>query len=68
MGWCNGSYLAEDIWQLIKEYLPEDKKPEIAKEIYNLFCDMDADDWQFEEGSLAAEAEPEEYKKYLKDI
>jgi hypothetical protein len=45
MGWASGSYLAEDIWQSVKNHLPEEKKKEIAQKIYNIFCDQDADDW-----------------------
>lgn len=59
MGWCSGSRIAEDLWEIIKEYIPEDKKLPVAKIIYELFCDYDADCWTFEEGTLAALADPQ---------
>ena len=45
MGWCSGSYLAENIFKKIEQYLPNEVKYEIAKMIYDEFCDMDADCW-----------------------
>lgn len=45
MGWCNGSYLAEDIWDKFREFIPEDKKEQFAYWLYDKFCDEDADDW-----------------------
>lgn len=34
MGWCNGSYIAEDVWNLVREYIPEEKKQAIARKIW----------------------------------
>jgi hypothetical protein len=45
MGWCSGSYLAEDIWDKFREYIPEEKRYELAKWLYDKFCNEDADDW-----------------------
>lgn len=45
MGWASGSELAENIWSAVERYLPEKEKQAVAFEIYNLFCDYDADDW-----------------------
>lgn len=45
MGWCTGSYMADDIWDRIKNYIPEENKRQVAKEIVDIFCEEDADDW-----------------------
>ena len=45
MGWSSGSYLANDVWNKIKEYIPKDEKQKVAKEILDLFENYDADDW-----------------------
>ena len=66
MGWCSGSEIAEGLWRKIRKYIPEEMKYEVAKTIYDVFCDHDADCWVFEEDSLAALAEPEEYAEELK--
>jgi hypothetical protein len=43
MGWCSGSNLAEDLWKEIREFIPPIKRKDVAKKIYDLFCNMDAD-------------------------
>lgn len=43
MGWVRGSSLADEVWEKVKEYIPEFQKQDIAYEIYELFCDEDAD-------------------------
>jgi hypothetical protein len=48
MGWCSGSYLAEDIFKKIEKYLPMNVKKEIAQKIYDEFCNLDADCWDEE--------------------
>lgn len=45
MGWAAGSGLGEEIWEKVREYVPEDKREEVAKFIYDSVCDLDADDW-----------------------
>jgi hypothetical protein len=45
MGWASGSYLAEEIYDKFREYIPEDKREELATWLYNRFCNEDADDW-----------------------
>lgn len=45
MGWAAGSGLGEDIYEKIREYIPEEKREEVAKYIYDAVCDLDADDW-----------------------
>lgn len=45
MGWCSGTSLAIDVWNEIRKYIPDKDKKKVAKKIYNLFCDQDADCW-----------------------
>ena len=45
MGWCRGSYIANDIFVKGSENMPESKKNEFAQMIYDVFCDQDADCW-----------------------
>lgn len=45
MGWASGSSLGVEIYDKIREYIPEDKRQEVAKFIYDAVCDLDADDW-----------------------
>jgi hypothetical protein len=45
MGWSAGSSLAEDFWILVREFVPADKQQRVAEEIYEMVCDLDADDW-----------------------
>jgi len=70
MGWCSGSIIAEELWKEIEPHLPEEKKYPIAKKIYDVFSDNDADCWDYSEGSLSALADPEsaeELKRYMTD-
>jgi hypothetical protein len=46
MGWCDGSYIADELWDEIREYLPEEKRKLLANKIYDLFCNQDADCWE----------------------
>lgn len=43
MGWSSGSELAGNIWGLISNYIPEDKKKEVAKDLIQLFEYRDCD-------------------------
>ena len=45
MGWASGSYMAEELWRDISEFVDEEHKKEAAKIIFDLFEDHDADDW-----------------------
>lgn len=45
MGWSAGSGLGQDIYGMVRDYIPEDKREEVAKFIYESVCDLDADDW-----------------------
>lgn len=56
MGWASGSEIAEDIWCELKPILNEEQQKYFSKFIYNKFCDFDADDWTWEEGSLEYDA------------
>ena len=41
MGWTSGSDLAEGIWLLIREYIPKEERPQVAKGIIEKFGDLD---------------------------
>lgn len=45
MGWAVGCEIAEDIWENVKVFISEDKYKEASKVIYEIFDNMDADDW-----------------------
>lgn len=45
MGWSSGSYLAEETWDLVRKYVPEEKRMEVAHSILELFSNHDADGW-----------------------
>ena len=71
MGWARGCEIAEDIWENLKIYIDKSRYKEASKVIYEIFENMDADDWgsyDFE-GSLfrtyAKLNEPELLEKYL---
>lgn len=48
MGWCSATEYVDSVWDSIKDYLPEDKKPEIARKIIKIF---QAGDWDCEHDS-----------------
>ena len=72
MGWASGSHLAEDVWKIIKKFIPEDQKQTIAKKIYDKFCEGDADDWDFQKDNLYFNAlqleDPELFKECLEEM
>jgi hypothetical protein len=45
MGWASGSELANSIWKKIRPLIEESKRKFVAKQIFDKFCDEDADDW-----------------------
>ena len=45
MGWASGSGLACEVYDLVRGYVPEEKRQEVAKGIFDLFREHDADDW-----------------------
>lgn len=65
MGWASGSELAENVWLLVREYVPEGKRPRVAKQLIEAFRDHDwdtvdeaetlaADAWWFDEEAYDA--------------
>jgi hypothetical protein len=44
MGWASGSYLAEDVWKLVKDHVPDAEQRRVARAILQLFEEHDADD------------------------
>lgn len=49
MGWSSGVSLAEQTYDLVREFIPIKKRKKIAREIYELFSDQDADDWDVDD-------------------
>ncbi len=45
MGWASGSYLAQDVWSVVREHIPPKSRGDLARRIYEMFCREDADDW-----------------------
>ena len=45
MGWCNGSYICENVWKKVRDYIPEEKRAQILGEIIEVFSNRDADCW-----------------------
>lgn len=45
MGWCSGSHICEDIWNRVREHVPEEKRAQILGEMIDIFSDHDADCW-----------------------
>ena len=46
MGWCTGSYIANDVWNLVRDYIPESERKVKAEAIIELFSNYDADCWE----------------------
>jgi hypothetical protein len=46
MGWGSGGQLAEEMWEDIKEYIPQENKEKVAEIIYDHFNGYDADNWE----------------------
>lgn len=46
MGWCRGSYMAEELWCSIKKYIAKENMKTVANIIYKKFDDNDADCWE----------------------
>jgi hypothetical protein len=45
MGWSGGEELADKLYCKIRQFIPPEKRREIARKFYNEFCDHDADTW-----------------------
>lgn len=43
MGWCAIEF-CDDIWKIVRKYIPKDKKAKVACRIYNKFREHDMDD------------------------
>lgn len=45
MGWASGSQLADEVWGIVREFVPHHKRRTIAREIIDVFENEDADAW-----------------------
>jgi len=50
MGWSSGEELANDVWNVVKDNIPKNKRQEVSKKIIVLFERYDVDDWWNSEG------------------
>lgn len=46
MGWASGSSLAEDVWNIVRSYIPETDRKKIVMELVDRFEDDDCDTLQ----------------------
>ena len=65
MGWASGTDVADGVWEAVKEYIPDDKKKEVANNIIDVLEDQDWDNVQeseelYELSGRKAEDEAEE--------
>lgn len=65
MGWASGTDVADGVWEAVKEYIPDDKKKEVANSIIDVLEDQDWDNVQeseelYELSGRKAEDEAEE--------
>lgn len=69
MGWATGSYIAEEVWGIVREFIPIRKRKVVARDIIEVFENEDADD--FSDDMLICEdagyPESEEEQDYLED-
>lgn len=52
MGWASGSGLAEDAWLLVREYVPADRRRDVALDFLRLFEEQDADAWGLDDSLI----------------
>lgn len=43
MGWAGGTDIAQGVWDAVKEYIPEEKKKDVAIEIVDVLENQDWD-------------------------
>jgi len=43
MGWASGSELAANVWDTVKDYIPEGSKYDVAKSLLRAFRGFDCD-------------------------
>jgi len=43
MGWASGSELAESVWSLVRDHIPQRRRKEVALDLIDLFENMDCD-------------------------
>ena len=48
MGWCSGTEMSIQIYDLVREYIPEEKRKDVSKILLKMFMDADADCYEGE--------------------
>lgn len=46
MGWASGADIADNVWDIIKSYIPEHKKVDVASDLIDEFESRDCDTMQ----------------------
>jgi hypothetical protein len=74
MGWASGGRLADNLYDILIEYIPYGKRMEVAEKIIAAFDDMDCDvetkwdrvvwKWNDEKDSLVHKETGETYREY----
>lgn len=54
MGWGSGVDVAEDVWDLLKKYVPKNKRKEAARAVIEIFENHDCDTLQDSEELMLA--------------
>lgn len=66
MSWSSGRDIAEEVWEKICKYIPDNKKEIILANIVKVFIEYDCDDWDSDMLiPYLKHFEPDEYKNYL---
>ena len=70
MGWAGGTDIAQGVWDAVKEYIPEEKKKDVAIEIVDVLENQDWDNlyevdelYELTGRKAEDEAEEEEWDK-----
>ena len=48
MGWADGSWIADRIWEKVRRYIKIENYKIVSKSIYKIFEEYDADDWGYQ--------------------
>lgn len=74
MGWSGGTEIADGVWSVVKEFIPEERKKEVANEIIDLLEDQDWDNlsesdelYEISGRKAIDEAEEAEWEKSWKE-
>ncbi len=61
MGFASGSEYAQETWDIVREFIPEKQRPEVARKFYEYWQNLDADSWN-PYSNLLQDTELDEFK------